>query len=172
MYLLPESIRTDKTLALDKSWETRLSLVRHGRLKIDLANETDQQKLLMWLEMFGIAEANIPDNLTTAEYQRLLQYIILIFRTSGTKKSIELLAYVLGADSVNIVQDFESKYDGQINYYGNYRYDGGVSTRSFIIKLEVVGIDAENQNDFELKMNHFFGIFEPAWLWLKEINFI
>lgn len=172
MYLLPESIRNDVTIGLDKAWETRLMLLRYNNLKIDLSNETDQQKLLMWLEMFGISVEDIPSNLSTQEYQNLLKHIILIFKISGTRKSIELLCHVLGAESVTFKQDFSSFYNGEINYQGNFRYDGGASISSFVMSLSITGVNSQNQVSFETKLRRFFEIFQPAWLWLKEISFL
>jgi hypothetical protein len=171
MQLLPESIAKTTTTALDKTWATRLELLRYELLKVDLLTETNETKLSMWLEMFGVALSDIPDSLTTAEYQRLLRYIIIIFRLSGTKRSIELLSFILGATEVEIVQDFTIYYNSMISYDGQYRYDGGELNRPFVVSLTVTGIPSAEYAAFELKFRQLFRIFEPVWIYLKGIIF-
>ncbi len=171
MNLLPESIRTTSTTALDETWATRLELLRYKHLLIDLENETDQVKLAMWLEMFGIKLSDIPDNLTTQEYRRLLRYIILIFRLSGTKRSIELICYVLGATEVTIIQEYATHYNGKIKYDGTHRYDGGELQRPFVVSLLVTGVAAGEIDNFEGKIRQLFEIFQPVWICLDKIAY-
>lgn len=170
MKLLPESIQTNSTVALDATWATRLALLRFELLKIDITTETDARKLEMWLEMFGVSMSSIPDNLSAAEYQRLLRYIILIFRLSGTRRAIELICQVLGATEVEIIQDFTLYYNGEFFYSGVYYYDSGAHHRPFVVRLKVTGIGSGTFAAFEAKLRRLFEIFEPVWIHLKKVE--
>ena len=170
-HIVPESIQTTSTIALDETFEARMSLIRPEQLYIDLANETNMVKLQLWLEMFGISLDAIPEGLTTAEYQRLLQNIIIIYRLSGTKRSIQLLGTVLGATSVIVNQYYVLKYNGTASYNGLWNYDSGKLHRQFVISLEVSGIASANRPAFILKLKKLFEVFEPLWVWLESISF-
>lgn len=172
MTIVPESIQTVKTIALDETYEARLALLRPEQLYIDLANETNQTKLQLWLEMFGISIDSIPSGLTTDEYQRLLQNIVIIYRLSGTKRSIKLLCTVLGATSVEIKQDYVLRHNSTASYNGLWGYDAGKLHGLFIVKLEVTGIAPELQATFIAKLKKLFEVFEPMWIWLESVVFV
>jgi len=167
MDLVPESIQGATTIAIDDTWALRLSLLNYRQLRIDLANETNIGKLTMWLEMFGISPEMIPNNLTTAEYQRLLQSIVIIYRLSGTRRSMQLLGYVLGASSVTVVQDYTLRYNAHGTYNALYKFDGGAEYRPFVVRLEIEGVSQEKQAGFWSKMRQLFELFEPAWIYLE-----
>ena len=120
--------------------------------------------------MFGVSLDAIPNNLTTEEYQRLLRYIIIIFRLSGTKRSIELLCYILGVTEVTITQDFTIYYNGMARYNGLYHYDAGELVRPFAVRLMVSGISNNEFENFETKLRRLFEIFEPVWVFLQDIE--
>jgi len=170
--LEPESIRTPRTTAIDETWAERLALLRYNQLKIDFASETNSQKLELWLEMFGISADVLQQGLTTDEYRRLLQSVILIYRLSGTTKSIELLCKVLGANSAKVVYLYVLRYDGQARYDGQYLYDGGALFAQFAITVEVTGITIESLTTFKNKLRQLFGIFEPAWIYLEGVKIV
>lgn len=169
--LEPESIRNASTTALDETWAERLLLLRYNQLKIDLLNETDTTKLELWLEMFGISLESLPVSLSTVEYQRLLQSVIMIYRLSGTPASIHLLGYVLGASDIEVIQDYELSYNARTNYNGTHNYDSGELLRPFIVKLKVSGIAQAEFADFTSKMKKLFEIFEPVWIYLQSVEF-
>ena len=148
-----------------------MSLIRPEQLYIDLANEINMVKLQLWLEMFGISLDAIPEGLTTAEYQRLLQNIIIIYRLSGTKRSIQLLGTVLGATNVVVNQNYILKYNGTASYNGIWNYDSGKLHRHFVVSLDVSGIASANRPAFIDKLSKLFEVFEPMWVWLESISF-
>lgn len=169
MTLIPESIATRKTTALDETWESRLALLRYSQLKIDFQNETSTEKLQMWLEMFGgTIDETVVSTFTLDEYRRLLQSIILLFKLSGTVRSVELLGYVLGATSVTVSFLFSVKYDGKILYDGSYSYDSGAGFKKYCVSVEVDGVD--DISAFRQKLQMLFEIFEPAWINLYELT--
>lgn len=170
-HIVPESIQTISTIALDETYETRLSLMRPEQLYIDLAHETSITKLQLWLEMFGISLDAIPEGLSTAEYQRLLQNIIIIYRLSGTKRSIQLLGTVLGATSVVVNQTYILRHDGTASYNGLWNYDSGNLHRHFTVSLDVSGVADAERPAFIDKMSKLFEVFEPMWIWLESISF-
>ena len=170
-HIVPESIQTTSTIALDETFEARMSLIRSEQLYIDLANETNMVKLQLWLEMFGISLDAIPEGLTTAEYQRLLQNIIIIYRLSGTKRSIQLLGTVLGATSVVVNQNYILKHNGTASYNGIWKYDSGKLFRLFIVSLDLTGIATADRPAFIDKLRKLFEVFEPMWVWLESISF-
>jgi hypothetical protein len=170
-HIVPESIQTISTIALDETYEARLSLMRPEQLYIDLAHETNMIKLQLWLEMFGISMDAIPEGLSTVEYQRLLQNIIIIYRLSGTKRSIQLLCTVLGATSVVVNQTYILKHDGTASYNGLWNYDSGTPHRHFTVSLDVSGIVAVDRPAFIDKLSKLFEVFEPIWIWLESISF-
>jgi hypothetical protein len=171
MQLLPESVRSTSTTALDATWATRIELLRYERLAIDLLTETNATKLEMWLEMFGVSKSSF-EGLSTEEYKRLLQYIIVILRLSGTPKSIKLLGLVLGATSVTIVQDYTFKYDGAWSFDGSNLFDGGDITKRFIIRLTITGIAPENRESFIEKLRRLFEVSQPVWIYLERVDFV
>jgi hypothetical protein len=170
MQLLPESVTSVSTAALDATWATRMELLRFEQLKVDILNETNSVKLEMWLEMFGVSLAAIPDDLTTEEYQALLRQVITIFRLCGTKRSIELLCLILGATEVEIVQNYSTYYNGSIAYNGLYYYDGGAAHRPFVVWLRVTGISNSGFEVFAGKLRKLFEIFEPIWIYLEGME--
>lgn len=170
-HIVPESIQTTSTIALDETYEARLSLLRPEQLYIDLAHETNTAKLQLWLEMFGISLEAIPEGLSTAEYQSLLQNIIIIYRLSGTKRSIQLLGTVLGATSVEVTQNYILRHDGTARHNGGWNYDSGKINRHFAVNLVVTGIDAIDRPAFIEKLKKLFEVFEPMWIWLENISF-
>lgn len=171
MQLLPESIRATKTNALDATWATRLKLLRCEQLIIDLPSETSEVKLSLWLEMFGIQKSLIDElELETEEYRRLLQNIIVINKLSGTIKSLQLLGLVLGAESVEVIQDYTFKYDGNVLYSGTNIYDGGELVSRFFVKIIASGVNAANHESFIEKYKRLFAVTQPAWLYLESIE--
>ena len=170
--LEPESIRTPKTKAIDESWAERLSLLRYNQLQINFGTETNITKLELWLEMFGLSPEALQQGLSTEEYRRLLQSVILIFRLSGTPKSIELIAQALGATSTKPVYKFVLYYNGEVNYNGDYYYDSGGIYRLSAITIEVTGVLPEDQPAFLGKMKNLFNLFEPMWIYLEGIDFV
>ncbi len=172
MKLLPESVRTRSTSAIDETWAIRLQLLRFNLLKIDLYNEADRSKLDLWLEMFGISTAEIPTDLTTQEYQMLLRYIIRIYRLSGTPKSIELIAKILGATDVLVKRNYIIQYNSNYNFDGSCNFDGGEVDRPFVVDIAVAGIDLQKLPEFEQKFRKLFEVFEPAWIWLRGISYM
>lgn len=170
-HIVPESIQSITTIALDETYEARHSLLRPEQLYINLAHETNTTKLQLWLEMFGISLNAIPEGLSTAEYQRLLQNIIIIYRLSGTKRSIQLLGTVLGATRLVINQTYILKYDGTASYNGLWNYDSGLLHSHFVVSLEVSGIDIADRPAFIDKLSKLFEVFEPMWIWLESISF-
>ena len=122
--------------------------------------------------MSGISPDMIPNSLTTAEYQRLLQSIIIIYRLSGTPKSIQLLGYVLGASVVNVIQDYTLRYNGHGTYNALYNFDGGSEYRPFVVRLEIDGIDVNDLPGFWVKMRQLFDLFQPAWIYLDGVQLI
>jgi hypothetical protein len=170
-HIVPESIQIPSLIALDETCEARQSLIRPEQLYIDLAHETNMTKLQLWLEMFGISMNSIPEGLSTAEYQRLLQNIIIIYRLSGTKRSIQLLGTVLGATGVVVNQTYILKHDSIASYNGLWNYDSGRLHRHFSVSLEVSGITEGDRPAFIEKLSNLFEVFEPMWIWLESINF-
>lgn len=170
-HIVPDSIQTLKTIALDETFEARMALLRPEQLYIDLANETNTTKLQLWLEMFGISLDAIPEGLSTAEYQRLLQNIIIIYRLSGTKRSIQLLGTVLGATNVVVNQTYTLRHNGTATYNGLWNYDSGILHRHFVISLDVTGIVSTSRPAFIDKLSKLFEVFEPMWVWLESISF-
>lgn len=170
--LEPESIRTNKTTAIDETWAERLSLLRYNQLKINFETEQSITKLELWLEMFGLDPQAVQQGLTTDEYRRLLQSVILIFRLSGTPKSIELLAQALGAASTRPVYKYMLYYNGEITYSGDYYYDSGGIYRLSSITIEATGVLPEKQPEFLTKMKNLFNLFEPMWIYLEGIDFV
>jgi hypothetical protein len=170
--LEPESIQTVKTKALDETWADRLQLLNREQLYIDILKETDITKLQLLLEMFGVGVNVIPEELTTLEYQRLLQSIILIYRLSGTPKSIKLIGYVLGATRVNVIQNYVLRYNNTANYNDLWCYDSGKLHRHFAVNLEVEGIVEADRTTFEIKLKSMFNLFQPMWIWLEKVDFI
>ena len=170
--LEPESIRTNKTTAIDETWAERLLLVRYNQLKINFETEPSIAKLELWLEMFGLDPDAVQQELTTDEYRRLLQSVILIFRLSGTPRSIELLAQALGAEWTRIVYKYVLNYNDEVLYNGVYYYDSGGAYRLASITIEAGGVLPEKQADFLTKMKNLFNLFEPMWIYLEGIDFM
>jgi len=170
--LEPESIRTSKTTALDETWAERLSLLRPNQLRINFENEPNIKKLELWLEMFGLDPEVLQQGLSTEEYRQLLQSVILIFRLSGTAKSIELIAQALGATSTRPVYKYVLYHNGEVSYNGDYYYDSGGVYRLSAITIEATGVLPENQPSFIVKMKNLFNLFEPMWIYLEGIDFI
>lgn len=170
--LEPESIRTAKTKAIDETWAERLSVMRYRQLLINFETEPNIEKLELWLEMFGLDPEMLKQGLTTDEYRLILQNIILIFRLSGTAKSIELIAQALGATSTRPIYKYVLYYNGEITYGGDYFYDSGGVYRLSAITIEATGVAAENQESFVMKMRKLFELFEPMWIYLEGIDFI
>lgn len=173
MQLIPESIATRKTIALDETWENRLALLRYAQLKIDFQNEPNIDKLKLWLEMFGgTIDETVVDTFTIDEYRRLLQSIILLFKLSGTVKSVELLGYVLGV-TFEVSKGFVLKYDGQASYNGSFNYDSGGEFSPFIISIKVSNYSANFDFDaFKAKLMLLFEIFEPVWIFIQKLEFV
>ena len=170
--LEPESIRTPKTKAIDESWAERLSVLRYNQLRINFETEPNISKLELWLEMFGLSPEALQQGLTTDEYRRILQSIILIFRLSGTPKSIELIAQALGAASTRPLYKYVLYYNGEIAYNGAYYHDAGGAYRMSAITVEVTGVLPEKQSSFLVKMRKLFDLFQPMWIYLEGIDFI
>jgi hypothetical protein len=170
--LEPESIRTSRTKAIDESWAERLSLLRYNQLLINFEIEPNIEKLELWLEMFGLDPEILQQGLTTDEYRRILQSIILIFKLSGTPKSIELIAQALGATSTRPLYKYVLYYDGEIDYRGDYYYDAGGVYRASAITIEATGVAPENQESFIEKMKKLFELFQPMWIYLEGIEFV
>ena len=164
--LEPESIRTTKTKAIDETWAERLSVMRYAQLQINFETEPNIKKLELWLEMFGLDPEMLKQGLNTDEYRLILQNIILIFRLSGTAKSIELIAQALGATSTRPI------YKYVLYYNGDYFYDAGGVYRLSAITIEATGVSAEKQESFVLKMRKLFELFEPMWIYLEGIDFV
>ena len=169
--LEPESIRTATTKAIDEAWAARLSLLRYDQLKIAFQNEFSIEKLELWLEMFGLSKNLIPSGLSVAEYQRLLQFIIRIFKSSGTVESLKLIGYVLGASAVRVDQDYLFNYDGESLYDGSTLYDGGDLVRQYIVRITINEILPDARTAFSAKYKELFDVSQPSWLYLKSIDF-
>lgn len=169
--MVPESIKTPATVALDATWADRLALLRYEGLRINFGAEYDTRKLELWLESFGISLASIPGSLSPGEYQKLLQSVIIISRQAGTKRSISLLGQVLGATSIAVKTNYQLRYDGTIRYNGEYQHLGRVENRKFCITLEVQGIASEAAAAFIDKFKQLFVIFQPAWIFIENIKF-
>lgn len=167
MQLLPESITTSKTAALDTAWAQRLALLRYTQLKVDFSTEINAQKLVMWLEMFGISPEALEQDLTADEYRRLLQNVILIFKLSGSIRSVELLCTVLGATSAKVRFTYVTRHDTRIGYNGLYRYDKGAQYQQFAVSVDVAGV--VDLAAFEAKLKRLFAVFEPMWIYLERV---
>ena len=170
--LVPESIKNTKTDAIDLTWANRLEVLRISQLLINFETETSIEKLELWLEMFGLSPEILHQGLTTDEYRKILQSIILIFRLSGTPKSIELIAQALGATSTRPLYKYVLYFDGEIDYSGNYYYDSGGVYRASAITIEATGVAPEYQAPFLEKMRKLFELFQPMWIYLEGIDFV
>ncbi len=169
--LEPESIRNDNTKAIDETWADRLEVLRINQLKIDFQNETSIEKLELWLEMFGVSKELI-SGFSVIEYQRLLQSIVPILKKSGTPESIKLIGFVLGATNVEIIQDYVLYYNGDAYYNDSYYYDSGERFKVFTIRLEVSGVDIDDQTAFIDKFKRLFEASQPAWIYLERVDFV
>lgn len=171
MGLEPESIRNSRTTAVDETWAARLAILKYEQLRINFSTEQDITKLELWLEMFGLDPEVVKQGLTTDEYRKILQNVLIIFRLSGTPKSIELIAQALGAQSTKILYKYVLKLDGTWNLDGSYYLDSGGLFSKLSITVQVTGVSPENQEAFSIKLKNIFNLFEPAVLYLQGIEF-
>lgn len=169
--LEPESIRNNLTTAVDETWEARLGVLKYQQLRINFATEQDIAKLELWLEMFGVDPLVVKQGLTTDEYRKILQNVLLIFRLSGTPRSIELIAQALGAQSTKILYKYVLKLDGTWLLDGSYFLDSGGLYSKLSIMVHVTGVLPGEQEAFSTKLKNIFNLFEPAVLYLQGIEF-
>lgn len=167
--LVPESILTPCTLALDHTFLHRLLSLGIGQLAIDLEKEQDPVKLTLWLEQFGIPVELLPE-MGAIEFRNLLQRVLTIYRLSGTPDSITMLAEALGALDAHIVNDaFVLTYSAEARHNNLHKYDGGTGYAPFSIDIEVYGIPQSEQLSFDTTFRHLFELFQPATLYLRKI---
>lgn len=173
MNLIPESIKADNTKGLDQTFLERLLTLGVEQLAIDFANEKDMTKLSLWLHQFGIPTELLPEDLDTFTLRDLLPLTIKIYNLSGTEASIRLLAQALGAGQVEVVHDsFALDHNRQARYNGLFQYNRGREYQSFAVSLNVSGVPAEKYEVYETAFRKLFNFFEPAHLYLNQINFI
>lgn len=171
MTLIPESIQAENTTALDLTFRQRIINMNPAQLRIDIENERDLVKLGLWLEQFGIPVEFLPDDLEKFAFRELLQQVLKIYRLSGTKVSILLLAKALQASAADTEQSYTICYDGQIRHNKNFRYDDGREFQSFAVDVHIDGIPEERKSEFETLFRKLFSVFEPAGLFLRDIHF-
>ncbi len=136
MELLPESIQSTQTLALDHTFRERLLSLAVDQLAIAPEQERDLRKLTLYLRQFGIPVELFPD-LGAIQLRDLLRRVLLIYCLSGTPRSIELLAEALGATSATVVRDaFLLDHARQALHDGRHRYDAGRQHRSFCCRCK------------------------------------
>lgn len=172
MTLIPESISAGNTAALDTTFRNRLANINPAQLRIDIENERDLVKLGLWLEQFGIPVELLPGDLEQFAFRELLQQVLKIYRLSGTKTSIRLLAHALQAETVQVATDcFEACYNGQSKYEGLSRHDAGREYSQFSIDIHIIGISENRRPEFETTFRKLFYLFEPVGIHLRDVNF-
>lgn len=171
MTLIPESIEARNTVALDLTFRQRLINMNPAQLRIDIENEKDLVKLGLWLEQFGIPIELLPSDLEKFAFRELLQQVLKIYRLSGTKVSISLLAKALQAENADVAVSYAVNYDRQVRYNGQFRHDAGKEFRSFVVDVHVSGIREEGKSDFETMFRSLFQVFEPVGVFLRDVNF-
>ena len=158
MELLPESIQSTQTLALDRTFRERLISLVADQLAIAPEQERDLRKLTLYLRQFGIPVELFPD-------------LLLIYRLSGTPRSIELLAEALGATSATVVRDaFLLDHVRQALYDGRHRYDAGRQHRSFCVDVKVAGISEAEWPTFTTVFRRLFPVFQPVSVHLRHLE--
>lgn len=178
--LVPHSILNNQTRAYDSTWADRLLRLKIEHLLIDIENETNPIKLEYWLEMFGI-DTSIFDFSTLDEAQRkklILRWLEIIIHC-GSEYSIQLMAYVLGADYCRIWYNYNLTYDGSANYNGLQIYDAGSMYSRFSINVDVGYVYPYNQNgsimdkaDFDWKFRKLFQAIQPIRIHLNSLNYL
>lgn len=169
--ILPISIQATNTNALDNGYTHRLNMIGVKQLLIDLENETDLKKLSLHLQQFGIPSNLIPDNITTSQFKALLQRILMIYRLSGTVKSIELLAIATGATSVvTHLNTFELRYNGkEVHKY--YQHNKGMNFKKFAVDVVVAGVPILLRESYSKTFNELFYLFQPINIHLNDLRF-
>lgn len=169
MELVPESVQGANTLALDHTFLDRLSSIAVDRLAIDLERENDMRKLTLYLQQFGIPLELISD-LGAIQFRDLLQRVLLIYRLSGTTRSIELLAEAVGATSAVVVRNaFALNYSRQALHNKLYRYDCGREYRSLSVDVNVKGVGATEIEAYSTTLRRLFSVFQPVGVHLRNV---
>ncbi len=170
MELLPESIQSTQTLALDRTFRERLISLVADQLAIAPEQEGDLRKLTLYLRQFGIPVELLPD-LGTIQFRDLLQRVLLIYRLSGTPRSIELLAEAVGATSAKVVRNtFVLDHSVQALYNSMHLYDAGRQHRSFCVDVKVAGISEAEWPTFTAVFRRLFPVFQPVSVHLRHLE--
>lgn len=170
MELIPESIQGTNTLGLDHTFRERLLSLAVDQLAIAPEQERDLRKLTLYLRQFGIPVELFPD-LGAIQLRDLLRRVLLIYRLSGTPRSIELLAEALGATSATVVRDaFLLDHARQALYDGRHRYDAGRQHRSFCVDVKVAGISEAEWLTFTTVFRRLFPVFQPVSVHLRHLE--
>lgn len=173
MDLIPESIKGDNTLALDKTFLERLLNLGAEQLTIDFTREIDPVKLSLWLEQFGIPSELLPDDLDAFTLRDLMPLTVKIYNLSGTETSIVMLAEALGATGAKVIRDcFALRYDHQARYDGLFRYNNGEEYKGFAIDVQIEGITPEKEAGYEATFRKLFKLFESVHLYLRNVIFL
>ena len=169
MELIPESIQGTNTLGLDRTFLMRLSSIAVERLAIDMEHENDMLKLTLYLQQFGIPVELLPD-LGTIQFRDLLQRVLLIYRLSGTPRSIELLAEAVGATSAKVVRNtFVLDHSVQALYNSMHLYDTGRQHRSFCVDVKIKGVSETELPTYTATFRSLFRVFEPVSVHLRDV---
>lgn len=167
--LLPKSIQTEQTIAIDLNFSERLNGLNIEQLKIDLENESDAQKIGLWLEQYGIPREIIKADLGAVSYRNLLKNVLAIYKASGTVKSIRLLVESLGGTFERLEYNYQLKHNAQARYDGSHKYDIGKQYKRYSIDVVVSGIT--RIQDFELNFRKLFANFQPLRIHLNKVVF-
>ncbi len=169
MELIPESIQGTNTLGLDRTFLMRLSSIAVEQLAIDMEHENDMLKLTLYLQQFGIPVELLPD-LGTIQFRDLLQRVLLIYRLSGTPRSIELLAEAVGATSAKVVRNtFVLDHSVQALYNSMHLYDAGRQHRSFCVDVKIKGVSETELPTYTATFRSLFRVFEPVSVHLRDV---
>lgn len=169
MELVPESVQGVNTLALDYTFLSRLSSLAADRLAVDLEHENDMRKLTLYLQQFGIPIELLSD-LGTIQFRDLLQKVLLIYRLSGTTRSIELLAEAMGASAAVVIRNgFVLNYTRQARYNSMFRYDRGREYAAFAVDVKIKGIGTAELDTYTHTFRRLFNVFQPVSVHLRNV---
>lgn len=106
----------------------------------------------------------------TIQFRDLLQRVLLIYRLSGTARSIELLAKALGASSAKIIRNaFVLDHARKARYNALHHYDAGSEHRSFCIDVKVRNINEAELPAYTDTFHRHFHVFQPVSVHLRDV---
>lgn len=166
--LTPPSISSLQTRSLEQTFAERLAQLPSEQLLIDIENETDNNKLDKWLEMFGIEGHLVAfENMRPIEKRDFITGMIGLKKNAGTKASVIRLCQALGAQDVRIQHSWQLKHNHQARYNGAFIYDAGRQYAPFAIDLFVrLNVDL---NLFKKRLNAFFNTTQPLRIYINDI---